>query len=167
MHAELALASGAEKVIMVEISPVRSDEAKRLVPGIEMIDSANQDLYAEVDRLTGGRGVDVAITANSVGVVQQAALKIAAKRGRISLFGGIPGDATGFLDSNAIHYRELSVHGVHASTPAQNKTVLAMIASGEINVKKYITRIYPLEEISTAFAAIQKEGIMKAVIKPV
>jgi len=166
MHAELALASGAEKVIMVEISKVRADEAKLLVPGIIMIDPLNQDLYREVERLTDGRGVDVAITACSVGKVQQDALRIAAKRGRISLFGGIPGDATGFLDSNAIHYRELSIHGVHASSPEQNKKVLAMIASGEINVKKYITRIYPLEEIASAFIAIQKEGIMKAVIKP-
>lgn len=167
MHAELALASGAEKVIMVEISKVRADEAKQLVPGIIMIDPANQDLDQEVERLTDGRGIDVSITACSVGKVQQDAIRIAAKRGRISLFGGLPGNSTGFLDSNIIHYRELSVHGVHASSPAQNKKVLAMIASGEINVKKYITRIYPLEQIVSAFVAIQKESIMKAVIKPV
>lgn len=166
MHAELALASGAEKVIMVEIAKARADEAKQLVPQIEMIDPSSQDLYKEVDRLTEGRGVDVAITACSVGKVQTDALKIAGKRARISLFGGIPGEATSFLDSNTIHYRELSVYGVHASTPAQNKKVLAMIAAGEINVKKYITRIYPLDEIANAFLAIQKESIMKAVIKP-
>lgn len=167
MHAELALANGAEKVIMVEISKSRSEDALRLVPGIHMIDSSTEDLFEEVARITGGRGVDVAITANSVGVVQQSAIKIAAKRGRISLFGGLPGESTGFIDSNAIHYRELSVFGVHASTPDQNKKVLAMIASGQIDVKKYITRIYPLEEIASAFTAIQKESIMKAVIKPV
>ena len=167
MHAELAMANGADKVIMVEISPSRSDDALRLVPGIHMIDSSKQDLFEEVNRITGGHGVDVAITANSVGVVQQSAIKIAAKRGRISLFGGLPGDSTGFLDSNAIHYRELAVYGVHASTPDQNKKVLAMIAAGKIDVKKYITRTYPLEEIASAFIAIQKESIMKAVIKPV
>ncbi|MEI8200613.1 MAG: zinc-dependent dehydrogenase [Eubacteriales bacterium] len=166
MHAELALASGADKVIMMEISKVRADEAKQQVPQIVMIDPSSQDVYKEVDRLTNGRGVDVAIVACSVGKAQTDALMIAGKRARISLFGGIPGDATGFLDSNIIHYRELSIHGVHASTPAQNRKVLTMIASGEINVKKYITRIYPLDEITNAFLAIQNESIMKAVIKP-
>ena len=79
---------------------------------------------------------------------------------------GIPGDATCFLDSNAIHYRELSVYGVHASTPAQNKNVLSLIAAGEIDVKKYITRTYPLKDIKQAFEAIKTENIMKAVVIP-
>lgn len=166
MHAELAFASGAAKVIMIEISSVRAQEARQLVEDIEMVNPSNQDLYAEVARLTDGRGVDVAITACSVGKAQQDAVRIAAKRGRISLFGGIPGEGAGFLDSNEIHYRELSVHGVHASTPGQNRQVLDMIAAGKINVKKYITRIYPLADINKAFEAIKNESIMKAVIKP-
>lgn len=166
MHAELAFANGAEKVIMIEISQSRADDAKRLVPGIDMINPSTQDTYKEVERITGGHGVDVAITACSVGSAQQDAIKIAAKRGRISLFGGIPGDATGFLDSNAIHYRELSVYGVHASTPAQNKKVLDMMAAGTIDVKKYITKTYPLKDIKQAFETIKNENIMKAVIKP-
>ena len=131
-----------------------------------MINPSQQDLLEEVNRITGGHGVDVAITACSVGSAQQDAIKIAAKRGRISLFGGIPGDATCFLDSNAIHYRELSVYGVHASTPAQNKNVLSLIAAGEIDVKKYITRTYPLKDIKQAFEAIKTENIMKAVVIP-
>lgn len=166
MHAELALRSGAEKVIMLEVSKARAAEAKKLAGNIEMIDPSDPGFYSEMMRLTEGRGADVAITACSVGKAQQDALKIAAKRGRISLFGGIPGEGIGYLDSNDIHYRELSVFGVHASTPQQNKKVLEMIGAGEINVKKYITRTYPLEEIRNAFEAIQKENIMKAVITP-
>ncbi len=40
--------------------------------------------------LTAGQGVDAAITACPVGQAQADAVAIAAQRGRISLFGGLP-----------------------------------------------------------------------------
>ena len=166
MHAELAFTNGAAKVIMIEIAKNRADEAVELVGQIRMINPSETDIYEEVMKLTSGRGVNVAITACSAGKAQEDALKISAKRGRISLFGGIPGEAKGFVDSNMIHYKELSVFGVHASTPAQNLKVLNSISNGSLNVKKYITRLYPLEKIVEAFEAIKNENIMKAVIKP-
>lgn len=166
IHAELALSSGAERVIMLEISRSRAEEAAKLVKGIQMVNPSEADTADEVLRLTEGRGVDVAITACSVGKAQADALKISAKRARISLFGGIPGESTGFIDSNEIHYKELSVYGVHASTPLQNKKVIDRITNGSLKVKKYITRVYPLSNIVEAFEAIKNENIMKAVIKP-
>jgi len=166
MHAELAFASGAEKVIMIEPNPVRAAEAKELVKDIIMINSAEVDLVKTVHEITGGRGADVVITACSVGAAQVSAQEIAAKRARISLFGGLPGDGKGYIDSNLIHYKEFSVFGVHASTAEQNRKVLKWIADGTINVHKYISKVYPLSEILTAFKDIKEKGIMKAVIQP-
>lgn len=166
MHAELALSSGAAKVIMIEVAKNRAEQALKLVPKISMVNPTLNDTFEEVKRITGGRGVDVAITACSVGKAQEDAVKIAAKRARISLFGGIPGDARGFIDSNEIHYKELSVFGVHASTPLQNLAVLNSISSGSLKVEKYISGIYPLDKIVDAFEAIKNENIMKAIIKP-
>ena len=117
-------------------------------------------------RLTDGRGVDVIVTACPVGQAQMDALALAAKRGRICLFGGLAKETTGFLDSNAIHYKELSVHGVHASTARQNKDVMEWIAAGKLDVRKYITRIYPLEAIETALKDLQNQLVFKAVVKP-
>jgi L-iditol 2-dehydrogenase len=110
--------------------------------------------------------VDVAITACSVGQAQEDALRIAAKRGRISLFGGIPGNAKGFLDSNEIHYKELSVFGVHASTPDQNRTILNAISNGSLKVKKYISKVYDLENIVDAFEDLKNQRVLKAIVKP-
>lgn len=166
MHAELAFRSGAEKVIMIELAKHRAEEAKRRVPKIQMLNPTEVDTQEEIQKITEGRGVNVAITACSSGKAQEDAIKIASKRGRISLFGGIPGEGKGFLDSNEIHYKELSVYGVHASTPLQNKTVLNWISHGSLDVKKFITKVYPLNEIEKAFEAIKTENIMKAIIKP-
>lgn len=166
MHAEMALASGASAVLMAEVAEARLEQAVSLIPGICAVHSSREDPVDAIRRLTGGRGADVVITACSVGPVHTQALEAAAKRGRISLFGGLSGDGKGFLDSNAIHYKELSVHGVHASTAVQNRRVLDEIAQRKYLPGKYVTKIYPMEDIQTAFQEIQTGNVLKAVVKP-
>jgi L-iditol 2-dehydrogenase len=166
IHAELAFLKGVEQVIMIEIARTRAEQAKKFLPKIHIIDPTQIELAEEVKRLTDKKGVDVAITACSSGKAQIDALNITAKRGRVSLFGGLPGESQGFLDSNLIHYKELSVYGVHASTPAQNRLVLEWIAQGKLTVNKYISKIFALQNIEEAFHALQHENIMKAIIMP-
>jgi L-iditol 2-dehydrogenase len=140
MHAELARMNGADSVIVIEPNESRARAAQLLISFASMIISSTTDLHAEVRKLTGGRGADVLITACPVGQAQADAVALSAKRGRISLFGSLAKETKGFLDSNAIHYKELSIHGVHASTPRQNREVMDWIAAGKLDVRKYITR---------------------------
>jgi L-iditol 2-dehydrogenase len=166
MHAELARMAGADPIIMIEPNRARAEAAHALIPFSSLIVSSAVDLHSEVKRLTGGRGVDVIVTACPVGQAHVDAVALAAKRGRISLFGGLAQETNGFLDSNAIHYKELSVHGVHASTPRQNQEVMKWIAAGKLDVRKYITKMYPLEDIESAFKDLQSQSVFKAVVKP-
>jgi L-iditol 2-dehydrogenase len=168
MHAELAWRQGASKVIMIELNAHRRAMAKAMMPDLIAIDPAEGPAVDAVLAATGGDGVDVAITACSSGDAQRDAMKIVAKRGRISLFGGLPAGtpSSGFIDSNLIHYREILVYGVHASTAAQNRKVLSMITSGELSVKQFSNDIFPLSKIEDAFAALNGERIMKAIITP-
>jgi L-iditol 2-dehydrogenase len=157
---------GADPILLIEPNRSRAEAAAALVPFVKLIVSSAVDLHAEAERLTEGRGVDVIVTACPAGEAQRDALALAAKRGRISLFGGLPKETTGFLDSNVIHYKELSVHGVHASTPRQNQQAMAWIAGGQLNVRKYITRVYPLDSIEDAFKDLQGQAVFKAAVKP-
>jgi L-iditol 2-dehydrogenase len=166
MHAELAYRSGADTVIMIEISDTRIAEARKLIGHIETVNPMHEDLEERVRAITSGRGADVVITACSSGKAQEDAQKIAAKCARISLFGGIAGESKGFIDSNLIHYRELSVHGAHASTAAQNRMVLNWIAERSIDIKKYISKIYSLDEILDAFEDAKEQKIIRALITP-
>ena len=165
MHAELARMQGAGPIIIVEPNARRAEAAHALVPFAHSIVPGTVDLHAEVRRLTGNRGADVMVTACPVGEAQRDAVALAAKRGRISLFGGLAKETTGFLDSNAIHYKELSVHGVHASTPRQNQQAMASISEGKLDVRKYITRVYPLDGIEEALNDLQDQSVFKAVVK--
>jgi L-iditol 2-dehydrogenase len=151
---------------MIEVSEDRIKMAKSVVPELTVINSKKDSLKDVIAAKTNNRGVDVAITACSVGPAQVDAMNIVAKRGRVSLFGGLPKETTGFIDSNIIHYKEVSVHGAHASTVAQNREVLTMIADGSFSVKAYVHNPFHLSEILEAFEALGKEEIVKAILQP-
>ncbi len=164
MHAEFAFAAGAKKVIMVEIAESRLEIAKKMIPAIETINPGKENTLERVKELTGGRGANVVITALSVPSVHTEAQLIASKMGRISLFGGIAGEGKGFLDSNLIHYKELCIYGVHATTPKLVRDVLEAVDSGKVSMKKYISHYYPLADIVDGFIAIRDENAMKVVL---
>lgn len=162
MHAELSALYGAAHIAIVEVSPQRRQEALAHLPGIRVF--SPEEAPEGVLAMTGGKGADVAIVACSAGPAQASALSMLAKRGRLSLFGGLAGESSGFLDSNAIHYKELGVYGVHASTPGQNRQAIELIRDGKIRVDKYISRRYPLRDIERAFADINAGEVLKAIV---
>lgn len=163
-HAELARNAGAANIMIVETAQPRIEQARVLLPDVIFIDSSVRNLEEAVREITNGRGADVVVVACSVGPAQTDGLRLLAKRGRISLFGGLPGESMGFLDSNLIHYKELSVFGVHASTAAQNKKAMELIHEGVIDANQYITQRYLLEEVEEAFSRAAKGDAMKLVI---
>lgn len=166
MHAAMALRKGAEKAFMIEVNEDRIKMAKKFLPELVIINSKKESLKEAIASHTNNRGVDVAITACSVGPAQVDAMNIIAKHGRLSLFGGLPTETTGFVDSNIIHYKEVSVHGAHASTVAQNREVLDLIASGKLPVKEFVNNPFPLKDILKAFDALNREEIVKAILQP-
>lgn len=170
MHARLALMKGASSVVILEPNPGRIEQAARTLGdasgALSILSPKDADFEKRIDSLGERRGFDVTIVACSVGSAQAQALSLAAKRGRVSLFGGLPGEAKGFLDGNLIHYKELGVFGVHASTAAQNRQVLSWIREGRLDARAYIGAVYPLSDIELAFTALEEENILKAVIHP-
>lgn len=165
MHAQIAFHKGAKKVILMDLNRNRIDKAKEILPKLTVLDAGAADMKEQILGMTEGNGVDVAIVACSSGIAQKNALEITAKSGRISLFGGLPGTETIFLDSNIIHYKEISVFGVHASTPSQNRTAMRMISEGVLDMKPFIRDVFALKDIEKAFGKLMNEEILKAIIK--
>jgi len=165
IHAELALMQGARKVIIAEVSEKRRSKAKTFVPEADVINSGDEAYMDQVRDIAGGFGVDVVITACPAGITHRQGLELLYKNGRMSLFGGLPGDKNYHLDSNLIHYKEASVYGAHASTVLQNQQALALVASGQLNVEKYITE-FALEDADKAFHSLIDETAEKAVLIP-
>ncbi|MBX3099804.1 MAG: zinc-dependent dehydrogenase [Salinibacterium sp.] len=167
LHVRLARSRGAATIILVDINGERLAEAAALVKPDLTIVSSETDPVAAVLAATGGRGADVVITAAASGAAQEQGLRMLAPRGRLSLFGGLAKDhPTITVDSNLVHYRELTIVGVNGSSPAHNKQALALIASGAVPVADLITHSFPLDRLLDAIDIVARGEAIKVTIEP-
>ncbi|MCU1417612.1 MAG: alcohol dehydrogenase [Schumannella sp.] len=167
LHVRLARARGAARVILIDLNPDRLAAAAALVHPDLTVATDTQDPVAAVLDATDGRGADVVITAAASGRAQEQGLLMLARRGRLSLFGGLPKDsATITVDANLVHYRELTLVGVNGSTPAHNKRALELIASGAVPVADLITHRLPLDDVLEAIEIVARGEAIKVTIEP-
>jgi L-iditol 2-dehydrogenase len=167
LHVRLARARGASKIILVDLNADRLAAAAALVAPDVTIASGETDAVAAVLEATGGRGADVVITAAASGTAQEQGLRMLARRGRLSLFGGLAKDAPNItVDSNLVHYRELTIVGVNGSSPDHNKQALALIATGRVPVNDLITHRLPLDRVLDALEIVARGEAIKVTIEP-
>ena len=166
LHVRLARARGAAKIILIDLNAERLAQAAELVKPDLTIVSSEADPVAAVLHATGGRGVDVVITAAASGTAQEQGLRMLARRGRLSLFGGLAKDAPNItVDANLVHYRELTIVGVNGSSPEHNRTALDLIASGAVPVADLITHRLPLDRVLDAIDIVARGEAIKVTIE--
>ena len=167
LHVRLARSRGAARIILIDINADRLAEAAAIVRPDLTIVSSETDPVEAVLRATNGRGADVVITAAASGAAQEQGLRMLARRGRLSLFGGLPKDApTVTVDSNLVHYRELTIVGVNGSSPAHNKQALELIATGAVVVSDLITHRLPLDRLLDGIGIVGRGEAIKVTIEP-
>jgi len=167
MHAELAKTYGATRVIMADTVDERVELARSATSADVVFNGLKEDSVKKVMDETGGLGADVVIAACSAPIAQQQALQMAAKRGRVSFFAGLPKDKpTIAFDSNLLHYREISVFGAFASHATDYMRALALVASRKIDARKLITKRIPLDEIVSGFETSRAGHGLKIVVQP-
>ena len=159
MHAKLALMGGAARVFMNDISQERLDLCTKAEPSIVAVTGG--PVTDRIRELTGGRGVDVCITAAPVPEIQIAAVEVAAVNGRVMFFGGLPeGKSKVALDTNLVHYKQITISGTTRSSLSQYRQTLGLVASGAVKVKDLVTSVSPLAEIRSSFdRVIQGKGL--------
>jgi L-iditol 2-dehydrogenase len=166
LHVRLARARGASSIILADVNERRLELSARAEPDVA-INSSKEDAVDAVRKATDGRGADVVITATGAGAAQEQALEMAAARGRISLFGGLPRDNSVIrFDSNLVHYRELIVVGAYGSAPRHNRAALELIASGAVQVQDLITHRLPLDRVRDAIDIVTSGEGLKVVVEP-
>jgi L-iditol 2-dehydrogenase len=166
IHVSLARARGAEPVIVADINASRLQMAAAFEPD-HAINSADDDLVEEVRDLTDGRGADLVVTANPVPETQVQAVEMAAKGGRILLFGGLPPDrARPGVNTNLIHYNALSVIGTTIFAPRHQLQALALLASGGVPGDRLVTHRFRLDEFEEGAKLALAGKVLKAVFLP-
>jgi L-iditol 2-dehydrogenase len=167
LHVRLARARGAARVFLIELNRERLDLAAAVVHPDAAVCGGETDVVDAIAKLTDGRGADVVVTAAASGAAQEQAVQMAARQGRISFFGGLPKDRpTITLDSNLVHYRELTIVGANGSSPAHNREALDLIASGAVPVADLITHTLPIERALDAFEIVARGEGIKVTVEP-
>jgi L-iditol 2-dehydrogenase len=159
LHAKLYKLAGAGLVMMSDVNADRLAACIKSEPSFVAVPSATAK--ERVMELTHGSGADVVITAASVPAVQQLSFSLVALNGRVIFFGGLPaGKEIVGLDTNVIHYKQITVTGTSRQSLAQFRACINLIDRGLIDVRPVITGTWPLEKAAEAFgAAVRGEGL--------
>ena len=168
-HAALARLQGAGHVLMLERAARRLDLAHGILGAERMryVDTEGEDGRAAVMRETDGFGADVVIVACSSDVAQQDAMEMAAPRGRVLFFGGLPKGTTHIaFPSNVLHYREVQVHGSYASRHRDQVAALDMLAADAGGICSVVSDVIALDETPDAFPRIRAGEALKVVVAP-
>lgn len=166
MHAEVARARGVGKVMLINRSARRLEEAKKF--GYDAyIDLSTADGVKAVMELTGGLGANVVIVTAGTHEAQNLGIAMAGKMGKVCLFAGLPKDQPGIeFDVNHVHYRQITVYGAFSSAPRHNALALELIRSGKVSAKKLLTHAVSLDKIKTGFDLVNGRAGLRVTVSP-
>jgi L-iditol 2-dehydrogenase len=168
-HAALARLQGAAAVILFERTAQRLELARTILGDERMsyVDTEGEDPVASVMASTEGFGAEVVIVACSSDAAQEQAMEMAAPRGRVMFFGGLPKGTTAIaFPSNVLHYREVQVHGSYASRHRDQVRALDMLATDAGGIRAVVSEIISLDETPEAFERIRAGAALKLVVAP-
>lgn len=162
----LVLKDIGAKVTVVEKNEQRLKIARKLGCDNVVLVKEGKDTINEIKKLSNqGKGMDVAIEATGIPKVWEDSIKMVRGGGRVLFFGGCkPGEKV-TLDTELIHYSEITIKGVFHHTPSHVRKAYDLIVKKRLNLSHLITDRLPLNKISEALDKIIKgEGIKIAVI---
>lgn len=121
---------------------------------------------ALVKELTDGWGADVVIEATGVPAVWETAIACARPGATVNLFGGCPRDTTITVNTEQLHYSELTLKGVFHNTPTYVRAALKLLASQTLPLHLLISGNQPLSQLGQVFEAMKQRQVIKVAITP-
>ena len=161
MFVILARLRGA-RVIAVGRREEQVQNAKRL--GAQ--DGVIGDAVASVLALTEGRGSDIVIEAVGKPETWDASVRMLRRGGTVNFFGGPPTGTTVALDTNLLHYSELTCKASFHHTPDHIRRAFQIICKGHVTARDFVNREEPLTELPRVLAQLAQNGGLKTAIVP-
>jgi S-(hydroxymethyl)glutathione dehydrogenase/alcohol dehydrogenase len=157
---QLARLFGASEVIAVD---VRDDklEAARKLGAARGVNGAKGDAVEQVNALTGGRGVDVAIEALGRPETVGSAFQMTRDGGRTVVIGLAAGAATASIEITRLVRRGIRLMGSYGCRVRTDMPELVDLAArGLIDLASPISRRYRLDQSDEAYRALAKGEIV-------
>ena len=157
-------AAGCGQVIAVDLEQSKVDLAVELGADIGLR-ADKVEVAEEVQRLTDGKGANIAVEVVGNTAAVNAAIGSLRKGGALTIVGNLA--ATVDFPLQEVVTRQISVAG-SCSSCGEYPACLDMIAKGIINVDALISKVAPLAEGAEWFKRLynQEEGLMKVILTP-
>jgi L-iditol 2-dehydrogenase len=166
MFVRLGQVYGA-RVIAVGRRKAQLDRARKLGADECVLSDESNDATAEVKRLTGGRGADVVIEAVGQPEAWEMCVRMLRRGGTVNFFGGCPADSHIALDTQLLHYSELTCMASFHHTPKHIRKALDIVSSGQVTAKDFVNREEPLSNLLEVMRHLMSHnGHLKTAIIP-
>ncbi len=153
------------KLVAVDIIHSRLEFAEKFEKAEAIVPSgATGDFSEESKKHVDGRGFDLVIVATGSASAFSEAVKCLRKSGTLLLFGAAHKGSNYSLDIQSTLLNELSITSSYATTEREIAEAISLLESGKVNVKKFITSQFRLDEINEAMQSARKEGQVKVLI---
>jgi len=163
MAVESAFVMGAARVYAIDIVP----ERRALAAGLGAIALDAADAVDIIRDATGGRMVESVIEAVGHGQTIDLALRLAARRGTVSVIGVNQDRKFAFPMARAFA-GGLTFRIGTCSVPEEWPALIPLIQSGRLRPERYISHVLPLTDGEEAYAIFdgRKDGALKMVLAP-
>ena len=154
MFIHAAALAGVEVIAVVK----RADQiaAARLFGAAQVLQispgqSADEVVAAARAMSPEARGADVVIEAVATPATWEQAVAMVRKGGTVNFFGGPPSGTVVALDTNRLHYGDITLKASFHHTPATSRTAFELIASGRFKAAAYLTGRAKLDQLPEVF----------------
>lgn len=151
-----AAALAGVNVIAVVKREDQVESARRMgAREVVRVDAAagRDEVIAAVRDLTpNSRGADVVIEAVATPATWEWAVDMVRKGGVVNFFGGPPSGTSVALDTNRLHYGDITLKASFHHTPATCRRAFALLAGGRFLVEEFVTGQASLAAIPQVFA---------------
>jgi L-iditol 2-dehydrogenase len=167
MFVRLAKTVYKARVIAIGRRQSQLDRAAKMGADELVLNDEGADVVGPVQRLTGGYGADVVIEAVGLPEVWQLAVRLLRRGGVINFFGGCPTGTEVGVDTNLLHYSELTLKASFHHTPALIRKALDAVDRGCVSAKDMVNRVEPLANLLEVMQHLMSHnGHLKTAIIP-
>ena len=125
------------------------------------------DVVGAVKAMTEGRGADVVIEAVGLPELWQLATRLLRRGGVVNFFGGCATGTEVNLDTQLLHYSEITCKASFHHTPAYIRKALELVCAGHITASFFVNKEEPLANLLEVMRHLMSHnGHLKTAIVP-
>jgi L-iditol 2-dehydrogenase len=163
--AQLARIRGAGRIAVIGRHRRRLEVARHLGADVT-VDANDDDPLEAVRELSDGLGADSVVECVGRPEAWEAAVSLARRGGEVLFFGGCEKGAAVSLDTERVHYDEITLKGGFHYTPDSVRRAWELICSGNLTLEPLVTHEMSLEKLPEAFERMRGREALKVAIVP-